>query len=152
MRFKRKKGKKISKAKKKVYDGIEFDSGLEVYAYKALKAAKINFKYEPNSFILKEKDTRHFKVYKKTPKNAFHQIKTDSNLGISYTTDFAIYDKHGNTIHILECKGYMNERFPVIVKLFYTYAIKSLPYLRNFFIPSNQKAVDETIKIILEDD
>jgi len=152
MRFKRKKGKKISKAKKKVYDGIEFDSGLEVYAYKALKAAGINFKYEPNSFVVSGGDTRHFKVHKKTPKNAFHEIKTDNNLKISYTPDFIVYDKQGAIIHIIETKGFVNERFSVVVKLFYSYAIDWLPYLKNFFIPSNQKAVDETIKIILEDD
>jgi len=152
MRFKRKKGKKISKAKKKVYDGIEFDSGLEVYAYKALKAAKIKFKYEPTSFIINPQGTRHFRVHKKTPKNAYHGIKTNNNLKISYTPDFIVHDEEGNIIHIIETKGFANERFSVVVKLFYSYAIKWLPYLKNYFIPSNQKAVDETIKIILEDD
>jgi len=148
-RFKRKKGVKISKAKKNVYNGIEFDSGLEVYAYKQLKASGLNFEYEPEGFILKLKDVRHFEVYKKTPKKPFHVIKTKGNLGIKYTTDFAIYNDKGDITHIIETKGYMNERFTVVVKLFYTYAINNLPALKNFFMPSNQKSVDEAIEIIL---
>ena len=149
MRYKRKKGKRISKAKKHVYDGIDFDSGLEVYAYKKLKESGLIFKYEPNSFVLKTADTRHFDVFKKTPSKGFHLIKTKNNLGIKYTTDFAIYDKSGNITNIIETKGYMNERFTVIVKLFYSYAIVHIPTLENFFMPSNQKSVDESIRTIL---
>jgi hypothetical protein len=41
---KRKKGPVV--AKKVVYNGITFASGLEKYMYKALKDAKIDFRYE----------------------------------------------------------------------------------------------------------
>ena len=148
-KLKRKKGQKISKAKKHIYKGISFDSGLEVYAYKQLIKSGLIFKYEPDSFILKDSETNTFNVFKKTPAAGFHLIKSRVNQGIKYTTDFAIYDSNGNITDIIETKGYVNERFTVVVKLFYSYASKHLPSLENFFMPSNQASVDECIRIIL---
>lgn len=151
--YKRKKGISISKAKKNVYDGISFDSGLEMYTYKQLEKTNLNWEYNPESFLLKPKDVRTFDVWKKTPKNPYHVIKTKNNQQIVYTTDFVIYSgKPADIVHIIECKGYVNERFTVVVKLFYTWAIENLPYLENFFMPHSQKTVDETIKMILGDD
>lgn len=49
-KFKRKKGKQITKAKKNSADGITFASGLELYCYLALKKAKIPNKYEGKTF------------------------------------------------------------------------------------------------------
>ena len=42
------------RSKKVIHDGIKFASGLEVYMYKALKAAKIVAEYEPTSYTLLE--------------------------------------------------------------------------------------------------
>ena len=44
--YKRKKRGPV-RAKKTMYDGIQFASGLEVYMYKALKEARIVAEYEP---------------------------------------------------------------------------------------------------------
>ena len=55
MRFKRRKGKQITKAKKHLVDGITFASGLELYCYRALKKAKIPNEYEGKTFELVEK-------------------------------------------------------------------------------------------------
>ena len=38
------------RAKKVSFDGIQFQSGLELYMYKALKEAKIVGEYEPVSY------------------------------------------------------------------------------------------------------
>ena len=46
MRYKRKAGKKTIQSKKGVYDNIQFASQLEIFMYKALKAANIEFGYE----------------------------------------------------------------------------------------------------------
>ena len=46
MKFKRRKGRQITRAKKHVVDGITFASGLEVYCYRALIKAKIPNVYE----------------------------------------------------------------------------------------------------------
>ena len=42
------------RAKKVSFDGIQFQSGLELYMYKALKEAKIVGEYEPVSYTLLE--------------------------------------------------------------------------------------------------
>ena len=42
------------RAKKVSFDGIQFQSGLEVYMYKALKEASIVAEYEPTSYTLLE--------------------------------------------------------------------------------------------------
>ena len=39
-------------AQKHVYDGVKFDSGLEVFCYKQLKASGIAFEYNTMSFVL----------------------------------------------------------------------------------------------------
>ena len=54
MKYKRKTGKKTIQSKKGVYDGIQFASQLEVFMYKALKAANIDFGYETEVFDLIE--------------------------------------------------------------------------------------------------
>ena len=48
--YKRKRGPVV--AKKVIYDGIHFASGLEKYMYKALKQANIKAKYEGETFVL----------------------------------------------------------------------------------------------------
>ena len=42
------------RAKKVSFDGIQFQSGLELYMYKALKEAEIVAEYEPTSYTLLE--------------------------------------------------------------------------------------------------
>ena len=55
MRYKRRKGKQITNAKKHTEDGITFASGLELYCYRALNKAKIPHEYEGKTFELVEK-------------------------------------------------------------------------------------------------
>ena len=55
MRYKRRKGKQITKAKKHTEDGITFASGLELYCYRALNKAEIPHEYEGKTFELVEK-------------------------------------------------------------------------------------------------
>ena len=51
--FKKKSSKRGPvRAKKVLYDGINFASGLEKYMYCALKKAKIKNKYEGETFVL----------------------------------------------------------------------------------------------------
>ncbi len=55
-KYKAKKGKykKPLRSKSHHYDGIELKSGLELYMYKALKAADIKFAYEAQKFVIIE--------------------------------------------------------------------------------------------------
>ena len=52
MRYKRRKGKQITKAKKHTEDGITFASGLELYCYRALNKANIPHEYEGKTLSL----------------------------------------------------------------------------------------------------
>lgn len=68
------------------YEGIEFDSELEVNYYKYLKEKNINFKYQNE--------------YSKNP------IKIELGRRKTYTPDFIVYDDETKIITIVETKGY----------------------------------------------
>ena len=118
--------------RKVLYDNIWFDSNLEKYCYIQLKKANIEFEYTPTTYELLPKI-----VYEGNDK------KTNSVLALKYTPDFV-----GKNF-IIETKGYANERFPVVWKLFkhYLYNHKLTYQLYKAF---NQKEVRETIESILK--
>ena len=68
------------------YNGIEFDSNLEVNYYKYLKEKNINFKYQNE--------------YSKNP------IKIELGRRKTYKPDFIVYDDGAKIITIVETKGY----------------------------------------------
>ena len=146
MRFKRRKGKQITKAKKHVVDGITFAAGLELYCYKALKKAKIPHEYEGKTFELVQK----FKFEgllmdkgKTKGKTTFKQ-KPGNIRNISYTPDF-INLKEG---FIIETKGIRTPEFKMRFKLFLKHLYDTDQKL-DVYVPSNQKEVDATVDLIL---
>ena len=146
MRFKRRKGRQITKAKKHIVDGITFASGLEVYCYRALKKAKIPNQYEGKTFELVEK----FKFdgllmdKGKTKGKTVYKEKTGNVRNISYTPDFINLDKG----FIIETKGLRTAEFKMRFKLFLKYLYDTDQHL-DVYVPSNQKEVDSTINLIL---
>ena len=131
------------RAKKTVYDGVQFQSGLEVYMYKALKEAKIVGEYEPTSYTLLEGFDLEGICFEKQAngKGEYKDRGCKKILPIKYTPDFVGRD------FIIECKGRANESFPLRWKLFkYWIALKS-PTMA-LFKPQNQKDCDYTIKQI----
>ena len=146
MRFKRRKGRQITRAKKHVVDGITFASGLEVYCYRALKKAKISNQYEGKTFELVEK----FKFdgllmdKGKTKGKTVYKEKTGNVRNISYTPDFINLDKG----FIIETKGLRTAEFKMRFKLFLKYLYDTDQHL-DVYVPSNQKEVDSTINLIL---
>jgi hypothetical protein len=146
MRFKRRKGKQITKAKKHVVDGITFASGLELYCYKALKKAKIPHEYEGKTFELVQK----FKFEgllmdkgKTKGKTTFKQ-KPGNIRNISYTPDFINLEEG----FIIETKGIRTPEFKMRFKLFLKHLYDTDQKL-DVYVPSNQKEVDATINLIL---
>ena len=146
MQYKRRKGKKITKAKKHTEDGITFASGLELYCYRQLNKAKIPHEYEGKTFELVEKfkfegllmdkgTTKGKKVFKEMTGNVRN---------ISYTPDFINLDAG----FIIETKGLRTPEFKMRFKLFLKYLYENN---KNYdvYIPSNQKEVDQTIQLIL---
>jgi hypothetical protein len=120
---------KVKNATPTTYDGIDFRSKLEVYCYKKLKQNNIKAGYESHTFTILE---------------AFKYLD-ESIRKMTYTPDFV-----GENF-IIECKGNMNESFPLRWKIFKYFLFKNkLTY--KLYLPRNQKEVDIVIENILNVD
>lgn len=117
---------KVKNATPLTYDGIKFRSKLEVYCHKQLKKHKIKADYEAFTYPILDK----FKFNDKTVR------------GITYTPDFVGED------FIIECKGWMNDSFPLRWKLFKHYLHRN-NFQYELYLPRNQKDVDSMIVDIL---
>ena len=82
--------KKVNSPKSKpTYDGIVFDSGLEVYCYRSLKEANIKFAYTPTTYILTLPFTYIGLSYEPDKKRGLLLSKKSPKLqAIKYTPDF----------------------------------------------------------------
>ena len=142
--MKRKRNKKGPvRAKKVIYDGITFASGLEKYMYRALKKAKIKAKYEGRTYTIQSGFEFNMDSYERQS-NGKGEFKNRGNkkiLPIKYTPDFI-----GDGF-IIECKGRANESFPMRWKLFKGYINTVQPYV-TLYKPQNQKECDQVIELI----
>jgi hypothetical protein len=131
-------------AKKILYDGILFASGLEKYMYKALKEAGIDFKYEGVTFELVPSFIfENVSIERQSNgKGDFINRGLKKILNLKYTPDFV-----GDTF-IIETKGRANETFALRWKLFKKWMMDNKDY-RTLYKPQNQSECDETIKLIL---
>jgi len=142
MKRKRKKRGPV-RAKKVVYDGITFASGLEKYMYRALKKAKVKAKYEGRTYTIQSGFEFNMDSYERQS-NGKGEFKNRGNkkiLPIKYTPDFI-----GDGF-IIECKGRANESFPMRWKLFKGYINTVQPYV-TLYKPQNQKECDQVIELI----
>ena len=142
MKRKRKKRGPV-RAKKVVYDGITFASGLEKYMYRALKKAKVKAEYEGRTYTIQSGFEFNMDSYERQS-NGKGEFKNRGNkkiLPIKYTPDFI-----GDGF-IIECKGRANESFPMRWKLFKGYVNTVQPYV-TLYKPQNQKECDQVIQLI----
>lgn len=98
-------------ARKSVYDGREFDSILELNAYKLLQLLKVDFTFHEHSFTLIE----GYKVEaysQKTKKVYLSKVQP-----ITYTPEFKIQGP-GNLIIYIEMKGFFEEASRLRWKMF----------------------------------
>jgi hypothetical protein len=138
------KEKKPRKAKP-VYNDIIFDSQLEIYCYKKLIEAKIEFDYHPKSFELFNKFTADINSW--TPdkrKGDLVYQRTGKYQNISYTPDF-IGDGW-----IIETKGLLDSHDALVLKLFKRHLSLVKHDYKDFYMPSNHKQVDAVIQNILK--
>ena len=132
-------------AKKVIYNGITFASGLEKYMYKALKEAKIDFQYEAFTYELLPAFNFTTSCYERQSngKGDFIDRGNKRVLNLKYTPDFEGKD------FIIETKGRANESFPLRWKLFKRYLMDNFN-TKTLYKPTNQKECDETIRLILK--
>ena len=142
-KIKRKKGPVV--AKKVIYDGVTFASGLEKYMYKALKDANIDFKYEGRTFELLPSFTfENISIEKQSNgKGDFINRGNKKVLNLKYTPDFIGKD------FIIETKGRANESFPLRWKLFKKWMMDNSD-TRTLYKPQKQSECDITIELILK--
>ena len=132
---------KVKNVKKQIYDGIEFQSKLELYCYKTLEKEKILVEYEETTFTIFEGVVYPQACYEGTAKKLYN--KGSKIRPITYTPDFV--DPNGK--FIIETKGYANESFPLRWKLFKKHLKdNNLNYV--LFMPRNKKQVDEVVDLI----
>ena len=139
--FKRKQGP--VRSKKVTVDGIQFASGLEKYMYLALKEAKIDARYEGETYVLQDSFVFNNKSYEKQSngKGDFKNRGEKKILNIKYTPDFV------SPSFIIECKGRANESFPIRWKMFKKYVKHNMKHV-TLYKPQNQKECDQVIELI----
>lgn len=143
--YKRKKGTSISKAKKRMVNGIEYKSGLEAYAAEKFAEAQLFFQYEPTKFVLQESFYMNEDLYERQAngKGEFKKRGGKKVLPLTYQPDFI----GGN--FICETKGWAGEAFPIRWKLFKKIITDNYDGELLIFKPQSRKDVDDMIKIIL---
>jgi hypothetical protein len=140
----RKKGPVV--AKKVVYDGITFASGLEKHMYKALKEAGIDFKYEGYTYELVPSFlfVNNCVERQSNGKGDFINRGNKKILNLKYTPDFVGED------FIIETKGRANESFPLRWKLFKKWLHDNKDE-RTLYKPQKISECEETIQMILSE-
>ena len=143
--IKRSKKKGPVVAKKVIYNGITFASGLEKFMYKSLKDAKIDFRYEGEVFELIPAFQFDNECHERQSngKEDFINRGNKKVLNIKYTPDFTGWD------FIIETKGRANESFPLRWKLFKKWMYDNNDK-RTLYKPQNQDECLKTVKLILE--
>lgn len=137
-------GKKSVNSSKVEYNGIQFDSKLEIYCYKKLQDANIIFDYTPTTFLISTPFIFNSVSLEPDKKRGDLLSKRSPKLqGIKYTPDFI------GTNWIIETKGRMNESFPIRWKLFKKYLTENNIKF-DLYLPKNQKQVDQCVEQILE--
>lgn len=148
------KNKKVKNAADHWYDGIHFRSDLEVKSYIMLKQAGFSPQYEPQTFHIwkgKKFSVPCYDVFKdrKLHRDVWGKNKYKPQ-DIKYTPDFIFYvpDSSGAEMMIVvESKGYPNDRYPYVKKMFRQYLEENHPN-SMFFEVHNQKQMKAAIEII----
>lgn len=148
--------KKVKNASECYYAGIHFKSNFERDCYKVLQSEGLNPKYEPQTFHVWSGKSLSVPCYdvhsdRKLKKKVWG-INSYKPVDIKYTPDFIlrINNSQGAEIMVvIEAKGYPNDRYAYIKKLFRTYLENNHPD-SMFFEVHNKKQLKSAISIINE--
>ena len=141
--------KKQTNAKKHVFNGIEFQSGLEVYMYKSLKRENIPFAYEGQKFVVIKGFTYEGVSYERflNGKGDFKDRGKKKFADMVYTPDFTPpVDKP--LTWVIETKGRSMPDFSRTWKLFKKLLQEDGDGETTLFMPRKQEDCDEVIKLI----
>lgn len=141
--------KKVKNATPLFYDGIHFKSILEVDTYKMLQDEGFNPKYEEHTYEVWKGRMFNVPCYdfhnnRKLHKNMWELNKYKAQ-SIKYTPDFTFYA--GDTFIVVEVKGFANDRYPYVKKLFRTWLDENIPD-SMFFEIHNKRQLKAAVDII----
>lgn len=145
--------KKIKNATECEYNGIRFKSMLEMDAYKILSEEGFSPKYEEHTFVLWEGKNLSVPCYDLHKDRKIHKNVWGQNVykltSIKYTPDFIfnISNSEKQITVVIECKGFPNDRYIYVKKLFREYLEKNNPD-SVFFEVHNKKQLSAAIQII----
>ena len=145
--------KKIKNATECEYNGIHFKSNLERDTYKILTDQGFSPQYEEHTFVLWDGKNLSVPLYdlhkdRKIHKNVWGK-NTYKPTNIKYTPDFIfnVCNSENNITVVVECKGYPNDRYIYVKKLFRSYLENNIPD-SLFFEVHNKKQLNAAIQII----
>ena len=146
--------KKVKNTRGCIHDGIKFKSTVEGDVYLMLRDAGLNPDYEKRTFhVWKGKKflTPCYDIHndKKLKKNVWG-INTYKPLDIKYKPDFTFFitDSSGaERLMVVEVKGYPNDRYAYVKKMFRSLLEKDYPG-SAFFEVHNKKQAKAAIEII----
>lgn len=141
--------KKVKNATPLEYDGIHFKSQLEVKAYKALQEEGFNPEYEKHTYEIWKGRKFTVPCYDMHNNRKLHKDTWELNeykaQSIKYTPDFTF--SVGDTFIVMEIKGFANDRYPYVKKLFRTWLEENIPQ-SVFFEIHNVKQLRAAVEII----
>lgn len=141
--------KKVKNATPLKYDDIQFKSKLEVKAYQLFKESGFSPEYEKHTYEVWKGRKFNVPCYdchndRKQHKDVWslNEYKTQS---IKYTPDFTFMS--GNTFIVVEIKGFANDRYPYVKKLFRSWLEDNIP--QSIFLEiHNKKQLVAAVDII----
>lgn len=143
-----KKGKKKINSVKHTFDGINFESSLELRMHEMLKEAGIKNKYEGKRYILLDPLTYESECFEKTPKRDLELKDKRKILAMTYLPDFVGPDAE-NPEFIIEVKGFASESFPLRWKMF-KHAIMAKENPPMLFKPMSIADCKQVVEILKE--
>jgi hypothetical protein len=148
----RPKGKEVVNAIANVYKGIKFDSNLETSMFKKLEehgfVHEKDFFYHPYPCTLLEAAKYPLEIWVHKKKDKIFGLETQTVRKKSYTPDFSDNPDLTKATFIIETKGWANESWKDVYKLFKHWLAKNNPTCK-VYIPSNVKECLETVNKIL---
>lgn len=146
--------KKIKNASECEYNGIHFKSNFERDCYKVLQSEGLNPQYESQTFHIwsgKNFSVPCYDVHtdRKLKKKVWG-INSYKPMAIKYTPDFIFHinDSLGtDRMIIVESKGFPNDRYIYVKKMFRSYLEENHPQ-SVFFEVHNKKQLKSAIEII----
>lgn len=146
-RKKRSSGEPLIKAKKSTFNGIKFDSNLELKMYQALiNAGVVNFTREGWTVDLISPFRFTGESYHRTPRKGLG-LSSPQIRAMTYTPDFVCIDAKTKTGWVIECKGWRTELSNTKSKLFKQY-LTTRGYKVDYFEPSLDSHIHEVVKLI----